>query len=391
MLRTSRFAVAVAVSVALVVVGPGTQAHEHHGSPPSAERGVRTAIADLMRSPGGPPGVFVLVQNGRDRRMYAGGLANTDESVPIRQHMHMRIASTAKAYSGAVALTLAERGVVKLSDRVGQRLPWTPRSWHRITLRQILHHTSGLPDYSADADFQAYLVNHLRRAPRPRRLLRFVTDERPDFRPGMRYRYSNSDNVVAALMIEDATHRSYERMLARRVLRPLGLRDTSLPRGIRMPSPAIRGYQAADDGTLEDVTNLFAAGYAWASGGIVSTPADQNRFIRAYVGRRLFGRAMQHRQFAFRRGNSEPPGPGRNAAGLAVFRYRTPCGTVYGHTGNTAGYTQFMAATKNGRHSVVVAVNRQITPDVDPRTFRRLRAVFRAAVCSALDRPSCSR
>ena len=386
-----RFTVAVAVSATLVVVGPGVQAHERHGIPPSADRDVRTAIADLMRSSDGPPGVFVLVQNGRDRRTYTRGVADTDTTAPIRETMHMRIASTAKAYSGAVALSLARRGVLRLGDRVGQRLPWTPRSWHRITLRQLLHHTSGLPDYSADEGFQTYLVDHLRRAPGPRRLLRFVTDQGPEFRPGTRYRYSNSDNVVAALMVEDATGRSYERVLARRVLRPLGLWDTSLPRGVRMPSPAVRGYQGADDGTLDDVTTLFAAGYAWASGGIISTPADQNRFIRGYVGRKLFGHAVQGRQFTFRRGTSEPPGPGRNAAGLAVFRYRTPCGTMYGHTGNTAGYTQFMAATKDGRRSVVVSINRQITPDSDPRTFRRLRSVFRAAVCDAFGRPSCSR
>ena len=150
-----------------------------------------------------------------------------------------------------------------------------------------------------------------------------------------------------------------------------------------MPRPVLHGYDREDDGTLLDVTRLIAAGYAWASGGIVSTPADQNRFIRAYIGRDLFGNETQRRQFAFRGGHSEPPGPGKNRAGLAVFRYRTGCGTMFGHTGNTLGYTQFIAASREGRRSVVVSVNRQATPTVAPGVFRKLRSTFRLAVCAA--------
>jgi D-alanyl-D-alanine carboxypeptidase len=148
----------------------------------------------------------------------------------------------------------------------------------------------------------------------------------------------------------------------------------------------LHGYDREDDGTLVDVSTLIAAGYAWASGGIVSTPADQNRFIRGYVGRDLFGKKTQRRQFDFRTGHSEPPGPGRNAAGLAVFRYRTGCGTMFGHTGNTPGYTQFMAASRDGRRSVVVSINRQATPTVAPEVFHELRNIFRLAVCAAFRR-----
>jgi D-alanyl-D-alanine carboxypeptidase len=115
----------------------------------------------------------------------------------------------------------------------------------------------------------------------------------------------------------------------------------------------------------------------------VSTPADQNRFIRGYIGRDLFDSSTQRRQFDFRPGHSEPPGPGKNSAGLAVFRYRTGCGTMFGHTGNTLGYTQFIAASRDGRRSVVVSINRQSTPTVAPGVFRQLRNTFRLAVCTA--------
>ena len=122
---------------------------------------------------------------------------------------------------------------------------------------------------------------------------------------------------------------------------------------------------------------------AWASGGIQSTPRNLNRFIRAYVGGRLFGRATQRRQLRFVKGHSEPPGPGANAAGLGIFRYRTACGTVYGHTGAFPGYTQFAASSPSGRRSVTVSVNEMLQLR-DGRRFEALRHAELAAVCAAL-------
>jgi D-alanyl-D-alanine carboxypeptidase len=84
-------------------------------------------------------------------------------------------------------------------------------------------------------------------------------------------------------------------------------------------------------------------------------------------------------------GSSEPPGPGENSAGLGVFRYATRCGTVWGHTGNTFGYTQFMAASSNGRRSATVSINAQITQTLgDPEAFAALRNAEERAVCAAL-------
>jgi D-alanyl-D-alanine carboxypeptidase len=123
-----------------------------------------------------------------------------------------------------------------------------------------------------------------------------------------------------------------------------------------------------------------------ASGGIVSTPADLNDFIRGYVGDKLFDkrtRAKQRR--VIEGGSSEPSGPGKNSAGLAIFRYETRCGTVWGHTGNFFGYTQFMAASPNGRRSVTASVNAQHTPTQGrPAVFRTLRRAEELAVCAAL-------
>ena len=348
--------------------------------------GLQRAVDHLTEIPGGPPGAIVLVQRAADLRVVRAGVANVLTRAPMQPWKHMRIASTAKAYSGGVALSLVEQGLLALDDTIGELLPWAPGAWNEVTLAQALHHTSGLPDFSASQAFLDYVGAHLADPVGPRQLLGFVADEDLEFDPGTEYHYSNSDNIVAALMAARVTGHRYERVLRDEVLRPLGLRHTSLPRGVEMPPPYIRGYDFDDRGAPEDVSELFAAGYAWASGGIISTPLEQNRFIRGYVGRTLFGAGTQAEQFDFIAGGSEPTGPGRNAAGLAIFRYATRCGTMFGHTGNTPGYTQFFAASRNGRRSVVVSINGQTTPTVRPDVFVELRRVFTLAVCEASDR-----
>lgn len=184
-------------------------------------------------------------------------------------------------------------------------------------------------------------------------------------------------------MAESATGRPFASLLTSLVNRKLDLDETSLPEGARLVHPRIHDYDLRDPDRA-DVTELFAAGWTFSSGGVVSTPSDADVFVRGYVSGRLTDRATHDRQFQFVPGSSEPPGPGINSAGLSVFRYDTRCGTVYGHTGNTAGYTQFIAASADGRRSVTVSINGQITPKTDAFRFADLRAIDEHAVCAAL-------
>jgi D-alanyl-D-alanine carboxypeptidase len=354
-----------------------------------ADAALDLALKGLVAMEGGPPGVIAVVQRGQHRKVHTFGVANVRTGRPMRIHDRMRIASTSKAFSGAVALSLVSEGKLSLHDTIGERLPELPKAWSKVTLRQLLNHTSGLPDYFGDPVLQKAFLASLTKAPPPEELLTYVYDHDPPllFDPGSKYMYSNSDNIVVGLMVEAATGTSYEDQLREQVYGPLGLSKTSLPRGSNLRKPFIHGYDNdPSQDPPEDVSELSAAGWTWASGGMLSTPADLNDFIRAYVGGKLFEertRAKQRR--IVEGGSSEPPGPGKNSAGLAIFRYETRCGTVWGHTGNFFGYTQFMAASPNGRRSVTVSINAQHTPTQGrPAVFRALRRAEELAVCAAL-------
>jgi D-alanyl-D-alanine carboxypeptidase len=389
LMLTFRFKIGIALCVLFTMVVPITTADANGGRPddPSdAERAVEDAAAELVAQADGPPGVIVVIQRRNDRRVIRAGVANLRTGARLRVDKHMRLASVAKAFSGATALSLVARRVLSLEDTVGKWRPDLPPEWADITLRQLLNHTSGIPEFIKEQAFIDALIASLLVAPPPVQLLSYIENPEPIFTPGTEYKYSNSDNIIVGLMIEAATGRSYERALHRLVAVPFGLFDTTLPSDAQLPRPFVHGYERDDTGLPEDVSELFAAGWAWASGGVVSTPEDANEFVRRYVAGRETDSKTHAEQFQFiPGGSSDPPGPGTNSAGLAIFRYETRCGTVYGHTGNIAGYTQFISATADGKRSATVSINAQITPETNPVRFAELRELYELAVCAALD------
>ena len=376
----------------LVGAGGSAEAEAAAAAAKGPDAALDRALKDLVAMEGGPPGVIAVVQRGEHRKIHTFGVANLKSERPMRVDDRMRIASAAKAFSGAVALSLVSKGELSLDDTIGERLSDLPEpppdAWSDVTLRQLLNHTSGLPDLLESEAFRDALLERLRHPDPPAKLLSYAYElngGEPLFEPGSEYQYSNTDNIAAALMVEEATGDAYEDQLRKRAYRPLGLKSTSLPVGPELQRPYIHGYDLSEQ-PPEDVSEQIAAGWAWASGGVVSTPSDLNAFVRGYVGGELFDRETRSQQRrVFEGGGSEPPGPGKNSAGLALFRYETSCGTVWGHTGNTFGYTQFTASSPNGRRSVVVSINAQITPSVgDPEAFAALRRAEGRAVCAAL-------
>ncbi|MGH2957652.1 MAG: serine hydrolase domain-containing protein [Solirubrobacterales bacterium] len=373
----------VAVGLLALLLGAAPAAAGIREAGASLDRALREVVA----TPYGPPGAIAMIQRGKQREVHRAGISNIELGGRLGPRQSMRLASVSKAFSGAVALELVERGRLGLDQSIRSVLPWLPAEWQATTLRQALQHTSGLPEYIADPDFiQAFGANpkgHLS----PVQLIGFVADEPLDFPAGSQYHYSDTDNIVVGLMAQAATGQSYETLLKRLVYRPLKLRRTIMPPGFTLPQPFIHGYDFDGPGLpLEDLSEALSASGAWASGGIVSTAADLNTFIRAYAGKRLLGKGVRREQRRFYLGGaSDPPGPGFNSAGLAIFRYQTSCGTVLGHTGSFPGYTQFAAATSNGRRSTTVSINLQATQKSGPPgVYDALVRARDAAVCAAL-------
>ncbi|MFD3663614.1 serine hydrolase domain-containing protein [Streptomyces sp. NPDC058659] len=384
----ARLRLTVAGLAASAALGALVQPAQATGTPSPHDKALQKQLNDLVRTVGGPPGVIALLRQGDRTAAYRAGVADTRTGRPPRTTDHMRIASVAKAFSGAVALRLVDRHKLDLDDTIGEHLPSLPAAWHQVSLRQLLSHTSGLPDFSTAPAFIEILREDPRHQFDSRRLLEFVADKDLLFPPGSTYEYSNSDNIAVALMAEAVTGEPYERLLTQLVYRPLDLRQTSLPQGYRLPRPFLHGYDVTPPAPPEDISEVLSASGVWASGGIVSTPKDLSAFIRAWAGGRGFlTEETRRRQRTFIPGAaSEPAGPGVNAGGLAIFRYTTRCGTVYGHTGNFPGYTQLAVGTADGKRSLTFSINTQTSKSLKPELLAKVRAVQEDFVCALLRR-----
>jgi len=158
-------AVGAATVVAVPYLAGKSVAFGKEGSK-SADAALDRALEELVAMEGGPPGVIAVVQRGQHRKVHTFGVRNIKSGLPIRVDDRMRIASAAKAFSGAVALSLVSDGRLSIQDTIGKRLPELPEDWSEVTLRQLLNHTSGIPDFSLDPAFQEALLASLTKAPR---------------------------------------------------------------------------------------------------------------------------------------------------------------------------------------------------------------------------------
>jgi len=337
-------------------------------------------IEAVVDSKQGPPGIAMLISRAGHREFFGAGTAG-GKLLP-RPDLRFRIASVSKGLNAYIAAKLANRGLTfdtTLESSISGTLP----AGEAVTLRQLLQHTSGLPDYIRAPAFVEEFVADPTAYLSPLQLTGFVRDAPLEFAPGSKYHYSDTDNIAAALMEEKAGGMSYQQLLAKLVFKPLGMSYSSLPVTPKLARPFLHGYDVEPGKHPEDVSEALSPAGAWASGGIVSTPLDLSSFVRSYVPTML--RATEDLDGRFRPGSSSPPGPGKNFAGLGIFAYRTPCGTVYGHTGSFPGYRVFIAASANGKRSVVFVANAQIVPGQgSPKVAKAITRVQGAAVCRAL-------
>jgi D-alanyl-D-alanine carboxypeptidase len=314
-------------------------------APAAASASTRPAQLASRIVAAGMPGAVVLVRDRTGTRVGAAGFADVARRRPMRPEVAFRIGSVTKSLVATLVLRLAARGTLRLEDPVERWLPGRVPNAGAITLRRLLNHTSGLYDYSADPR----LVEAMNSRPvvwRPLDLVAVGTSHPPLFEPGAGWGYSNTNYVLLGLVVQAATRSSAEAQLGRRLLRPLRLRDTSLPRTPRLPAPFARGYVLP---ARTDVTGVGTA-WAWTAGGAVSTVRDVARFYAALLRGRILKPPLLREML-----RTVPAGEGGYGLGLTLSRHG--CGVSWGHNGSVPGYTTYVLNSRSADRQVVAFVN----------------------------------
>ncbi|MEV8015211.1 serine hydrolase domain-containing protein [Streptomyces sp. NPDC086554] len=311
------------------------------------------------------PGVTVQAKDRRGAWNSAAGVGNLDDQSPRGAHDHYRVGSITKTFVATVLLQLEAEGELDLDDKVGRWLPGVVEGnghdGDRITVRQLLNHTSGVFNVSADAGFQEKVftekfLEHRYDTWTPEEEVAIAMRHKPDFKPGKGWNYSNTNYVLAGMIVEKVTGESYADEIRRRVIEPLGLHHTSLPgTDASMPRPSSRAYTKlsdAPDAKNHDVTE-FNPSVGGAAGAMISDSADLNRFYTAL----LRGKLLPKKQLAEMK-TTVPAGDEGRRYGLALEAVKTSCGkVVWGHGGDIHGSSSMAGATEDGRHALAFNFN----------------------------------
>lgn len=389
--HTARRTAAVAV-LALTLLAGLSPSHAHAEQPADALQRDADALRDA-----GVTGVSVRLDGPHGTRTALSGVGDLDTGAPIPRDEYIRIGSTTKTYVATVALQLVGEGRLSLDDSVERWLPGVVRGngndGRRVTVRQILQHTSGLPDYIADVLPEmsaAGYLKHRSTAYSSRQRIAFAMTHPPVFEPGKRWEYSNTNYILAGMVIEAVTGRSWDQEVERRILRPLGLTRTFNPGDDpRLPQPHARNYQQFEQaGPFTDTTLAYLPFDGDADGGIISTAAETNRFFSALLGGRLLAPAQlaeMRRTVAVPDAPDDVPG---TRYGLGIGWTPLSCGGGYwGHGGSGFGYLAWPATTPDGRTSVTVAVHsRPADEDTAVRHIRATTELVDHALCHRAQR-----
>ncbi|MFF9088376.1 serine hydrolase domain-containing protein [Streptomyces sp. NPDC014991] len=353
-----RGAVLGAVALSLLAVPVRAVAAEHDTPAPATLPAPDTAgLAAVLRSAvdRGAPGALARIDDhGRTYRVTLG-VADRGSARAISTEDRFRVGSITKTFSAVVLLQLADEHRLSLDAPVNRYLPKLLPD-DRITVRQVLGHRSGLYDYTND--MFAHSVSGFEAVRNKvftyRQLVALSLKKPRTNAPGAAYAYSNTNFVVAGLLIEKLTGRSVATEYQDRVIGPLGLGDTFYvhPR-TAIPGRYARGYLTPDTAGAAPV-DATAQTVSWAqsAGAVISSARDLDTFYGALLGGKLMSAARLAEMERFTPVNST------TAYGLGLRRRDLSCGvSVYGHTGAVQGYYTYAFATKDGGRSLTAMAN----------------------------------
>ncbi len=373
----------VTVTAALVLSTVGSAAGAS-AAPAPYRSDLQSAVNDWHTL--GAVGAQGEVSVGPRNSVARSGVADRKTGAPMPLDGHFRIGSNTKTFVAVVVLQLVGEGRLSLDDTVERWLPGVVsgngNDGRHITVRQLLQHTSGIPNYTNDLPalssaegFEQHKLDHFSEAD----LVALAMQHPAEFAPGTQWNYSNTNYILAGMLIERVTGHSWASEVRSRILRPLGLRDTSYPADRpTVPRPAARPYQQfAPDGPLVDV-GTFNATAADAAGGLVSTTDDLVRFWRAVQRGQLLKPAQyaaMHQTVLADSFQDVLPGI---RYGLGIFWAPDSCGGFWAHPGDVPGTSTFNGVTGDGGRVVVLYRTTGLAGPVpfDQRAFQLADQVF---------------
>ena len=382
-------AVPVVAAIALGAVGGTAWAAPSKGEAESlksraqglVEAGYPAALAAVSDSKGESAGVAV-----------GKGNLETGQAPPLDGEV--RVGSASKTFVAVVVMQMVQEGKVGLDEPIETYLPGLIKGegidGSKITVRQLLQHTSGLPEYTDTyLSSKAAETENMQHYVPPRDLLDTALGKPAAFEPGTQWKYTNTNYIVLGMLVERVSQRPVGEQIDQRIIKKLGLSHTYLPGNgeKKLHGPHPQGYHLNAEGKLEDMTDLDTS-LAWAAGGMVSTPSELNTFFQAVLDGRLLTQSSIDEMRNGAVDASSHLGPG-TVYGLGLIGTSLTCGgTAWGHHGSIAGYETHDGVGPDGT-AVTVAVTAATADIADQSNLESSTKEKSAKVDEAVDATLC--
>jgi len=303
------------------------------------------------------PGVQLTVMTD-DGKMWSGaaGMADIPNKVAMQPCHKTMVGSISKTFTGVMILQLQEEGLLtvndKLSDWLDQELIAQIANANEVTLRNLLNHDTGIPDY-LNAEFHFDAINKPFYKLTQTEKMELIQGKNAEFAVGEKYSYSNSNYVLLGLVIEKARNMPLWDVVRIHITEPLGLENTMMgthddpiPAGVARPYLAVRNYEYVD--IMQNSVSDAATG----DGGIISCTQDLVLFMN-YL---RSGSLISLESFDKMRALAIPSSDG-DSYGLGIETIDTDYGTAYGHDGSTSSYLAFLTYFEEQNVTMAIAFN----------------------------------
>ena len=348
-------AVPVVAAIALGAAGGAASAAPSKGEAES----LKSRAQGLVEA--GYPAVLAAVTDSKGESAgVAVGKGNLETGQAPPMDGEVRIGSNTKTFVAVVVMQMVQEGKVGLDEPIETYLPGLIKGegidGSRITVRQLLQHTSGLPEYTDTTPGSGDIFQVKDHYIPPRDLLDTALGKPAQFEPGAQWKYTNTNYLVLGMLVERVSQRPVGEQIDQRIVKKLGLSHTYFPapgdRSIKGTHP--QGYHLSAEGKLEDITEMDPV-WGWAAGAMVSTPSELNTFFQAVFDGRLLTQSSIDEMKNGAVDASSYLGPG-TVYGLGLIGRSLSCGgTSWGHGGTIHGYQTDNAVGPDGT-AVTVAV-----------------------------------
>jgi CubicO group peptidase (beta-lactamase class C family) len=292
------------------------------------------------------PGVaLTVIKNGQRVKTGAYGCSNLELKTPVTPDSVFEIGSVTKQFTAACIMLLVQDGRLSVDDPISKYLPNTPPAWSKITVRNLLTHTSGVKTYTVLDGFELRL--HLTQA----QFIEKIGAQPLDFQPGDKYSYSNTGFSLLGYIIENVSGKNYWDFLRERILTPVGMNATTSRDPQNIVPGRVNGYELAPDGRFinrdYDLTDLFSAG------AIISTVGDLAKWDAALNTTNILSDASKQQMWSpmkMNDGSFHPYGFAWWVSPVAGHRR-------IGHTGETSGFETSFERFPDDHLSVIVLSN----------------------------------